>query len=144
MKFLIFLSLLIVLIFVSCGKGLTTKPQISIESINTLIPVNGQLQAKLKFTDKQGDLGGGTFTAVRVRMNILPFPTADSLNTIYPDSIPDFPNNSKGEFEFDLDASVFQEQTLRNDSLVLKFVVTDRAGNMSDTVTSPLIVALYQ
>jgi hypothetical protein len=144
MKFLVFLSLLLVIIFVSCGKGLTTKPQISIESINTLIPVNGQLQAKLKFSDKQGDLGGGTFTAVRVRMNLLPFPTADSLNTIYQDSIPDFPNNSKGEFEFDLDASVFQEQTLRNDTLVLKFIVTDRAGNMSDTLTSPLIVALYQ
>ncbi|HLX92808.1 MAG TPA: hypothetical protein VKR32_14075 [Puia sp.] len=144
MKFLVFASLSSVIILLSCGKGYTTKPQIKIESITTLIPVNGQFQATLKFTDKQGDLGGGTFAAVRVRMNVLPAPSADSLPDTYLDSIPDFPNNQTGEFEFSLDANSFHEQTLRNDSLVMKFVVIDRAGNESDTVTSPLIVALYQ
>src|SRR5271168_1218673 len=97
MKFLIFVSLLCVILLASCGKAYTTKPQITIESITTLIPVDGQLQATLKFTDKQGDLGGGTFTAIRIRENTLPFPTMDSLNTIYSDTIPNFPNNSTGE-----------------------------------------------
>jgi hypothetical protein len=144
MKFLIFPALLILIIFISCGKGLTTKPQITITSISTLVAVNGQFEAKFKFSDKQGDLGGGTFSALRVRKNLLPPPTGDSLPDTYMDSIPSFPNTSTGEFDFTLDANSFHEQTLRNDSLIMKFVVIDRAGNKSDTVTSPLIVALYQ
>lgn len=144
MKFIVFATLITSIFFASCGKGLTTKPQISIESINTVIPVDGQLDAKLKFTDKQGDLGGGTFTAIRVRMNTLAAPPGDSLPDTILDSIPNFPNNSVGEFEFTLDANSFHEQIFRNDSVVMKFVVIDRAGNKSDTVTSPLIVALYQ
>jgi hypothetical protein len=144
MKAFIFTAIAIGIIFVSCGKGNASKPQISIESITTLIPVNGEFDTKLKFTDKQGDLGGGTFVALRVRLNTQPFPPADSLATSYQDTIPSFPNSSTGQFEFTLDAGRFQEQTQRNDTLLMKFVVIDRGGNASDTITSPMIVALYQ
>jgi hypothetical protein len=144
MKFFVLLCFTTIIFFVSCGKGLTTKPQITIQSINTLIPFDGQMNATLKFSDKQGDLGGGTFVAIRVRQNTLPFPPADSLPTVFSDSIPDFPNNTTGQFQFSLDANSFHEQVLRNDTLVMQFVVIDRAGNQSDTITSPMIVALYQ
>ncbi|HLY69835.1 MAG TPA: hypothetical protein VKR53_08900 [Puia sp.] len=144
MKFLVFLSVLGIVFLASCGKGLTTKPQISIESITTLVPLGGDFNATLKFSDKQGDLGGATFTAVVISKNILPPPNGMTVDATIQDSIPDFPNYQTGEFLFTLSNNKVHQETLRNDSLIMKFVVTDRAGNVSDTVTSPTIVALYQ
>jgi hypothetical protein len=145
MKFILFFCAAIFLLVISCSKNsYTTKPQISIESITTTVAHNGQLQAKLKFTDKQGDLGQGTFTAYRVRLNTFPITPDDSVATNYAEPIPDFPDKSLGEFQFNLDAGQMQEHTTVNDTLQLKFFVTDRGGNTSDTITSPVIVVLYQ
>ena len=144
MKFLIFLTLLTVIIFVSCGKGLTTKPQISIETINTIIPNNGEFNATLKFSDKQGDLGGATLTAIIVPTNKLPPPGGVADTTTIMDTIPSFPNSPKGEFLVTLPWSSFHQQVIRNDTCFMQFFVTDRAGNKSDTIKSPQIVALYQ
>ena len=144
MKVSLFVALIILILFVSCGKSYTTTPQITIQSITPIIPVNGNFTASLKFTDKQGDLGGGTFVAIRVRTNTQPFPPMDSVSSLITDTIPEFPNHSSGSIEFTLPAGSFREQVLRNDSCVMKFQVIDRAGNKSDTVTSALIVALYE
>ena len=143
MKFTLFLITIVSLAVISCSKNsYTTKPQITIESINTLIPYDGQLDAKLKFTDKQGDLGEGSITAVRIRLN--QHPPNDSLADTYVYTIPDFPNKSLGQLEFTLPANSFHEQTTENDTVQIKFSVIDRAGNKSDTILSPVIVALYQ
>jgi hypothetical protein len=144
MKLLFFLSLAAFIVFISCGKKYTTKPQISLESITTVIAFDGTMDAKLKFTDKQGDLGGGTFIAIRKRLNQFPLPSGDSLVDMYLDTIPSFPNYSNGEFEYTLPANFFQEYQFQNDTLIMKFAVVDRAGNKSDTISSPVIVALYQ
>ena len=144
MKFIVFATLITSIFLASCGKGLTTKPQISIESITPIIPVGGEFNATLKFTDKQGDLGGGTFSSIIVPTNILPPPNGNNLTSVILDTVPDFPNNSVGEIQVTLPANSFEQQTLRNDTLVMKFVVIDRGGNISDTVTSKMIVALYQ
>ena len=144
MKFLVFLFVLTVVFFVSCGKGLTTKPQISIESINTSIPNNGEFNATLKFSDKQGDLGGATLTTIIVPTNTLPPPGGVADTTIIMDTIPSFPNSPKGEFLVTLPWSSFSQQVLRNDTCYVQFIVVDRAGNKSDTIKSPQIIALYQ
>ena len=62
MKFTYLLIAAVLIIAVSCKKNsYTTKPQITITSINTLIDSGGNLTVTFKFTDKQGDLGGGSF-----------------------------------------------------------------------------------
>jgi hypothetical protein len=141
MKRIVILSPVLFLLYVSCSKNsYTTKPQISIESINTTIAHDGQLNAMLKFTDKQGDLGGGTFTAIIVSLNQQP-PINALIDTL-PETVPSFPNHSLGEFQYTLDASRLEQHTTQNDTLKMRFCVVDRAGNASDTITSPLIVVL--
>lgn len=144
MKFTVCLLISVAILVYSCGKSMNNKPQLTIQSINTLIPLDGQLNVTLKFVDKSGDLGGGTFTAIYVPTNTLAPPPGDSLPNIFLDSIPAFPNSTTGQLQFTLPANSFHEQIFRNDTLVMKFVVVDQSGNMSDTVTSPMIVALYQ
>jgi hypothetical protein len=144
MKFIVFATLITPVFLASCGKSLTTKPQLTIQSITTVIPVNGEFNATIKFEDKQGDVGGGTFASVIVPTNVLPPPSGIQLPSIILDTVPDFPNNSTGQILVTLPANSFEQQTLRNDTLIMKFAVTDRAGNKSDTVTSQMIVALYQ
>ncbi|SRR5579862_1287289 len=143
MKASIFVILAILVLFVSCGKSGASKPQITIKSITTLIPFGSNFDAILKFTDKQGDLAGGTFVAIINPVNLDTngrFPVITSIT----DTIPDFPKYTSGEFDFTLTPTTFQKQTFRNDSLIMKFVVIDKANNVSDTITTPLIVALYQ
>jgi hypothetical protein len=143
MKFYFFLLASISLLAISCNKNsYTTKPQISIESITTVVPLNGEFDAKLKYTDKQGDLGNGIFNAVRISLNQQP-PT-DSLASEFSSPIPNFNNKSLGELEFTLPPGSLSEHTTQNDTLQFQFSVTDRAGNTSDTITSPVIVVLYQ
>jgi hypothetical protein len=142
MKFAFFLLAAFTLIAVSCSKSGSGKPEISIESINTIIPYNGELDAVLKFTDSKGDLANGTFTAIILNLNQQP-PTNLLTDTIV-STIPSFPGNTKGELEFTLPAGNFQEHATENDTLQIKFSATDASGISSDTILSPIIVALYQ
>jgi hypothetical protein len=139
----IYLLLFSMMIFIAaCSKSNSGKPVISIESINSVIPLNGELDAKLKFTQSNGQLSNGTFTAIRNRLNQQPAanPSADTIVS----TIPTFPNESKGEFLFTLDYSYLHESDIENDTIQFKFAVTDNAGNTSDTVTTGQIVILYQ
>ena len=142
MKFIFFLFAGFGFIAFSCKKTGSGKPEISIQSINTVIPYTGELDAVLKFTDKKGDLGNGTFTAIIVNLNQQP-PT-NLLNDTIVSSIPSFPSNTTGQLEFTLPAGNFQEHATQNDTLKIKFFAIDASGISSDTITSPLIVALYQ
>jgi hypothetical protein len=142
MKFTFFLLAAITLLAVSCSKSGSGKPEISIQSINTIIPYSGELDAVLKFTDKKGDLGNGTFTAIIVNLNQQP-PTNLLADTIV-SAIPSFPSNTSGQLEFTLPAGNFQEHATQNDTLRIRFSATDASGISSDTILSPIIVALYQ
>lgn len=140
-----FLLLLISLItLIACHKSNSSKPLISIESINSVVPVGGSLDAKLKFTDYSGDLNKGTFIAIRNRLNQRPLPigTASADTLIGP--IPDFPDKKQGEMEYTLDYNYLKESDQENDTIMFKFAVIDRFGNKSDTISSNKIVVLYQ
>ena len=132
-------------VMASCNKDkYQTKPQMTIESLNTLIPVGGAMQANLKFTQKDGKLGQGIFIAIRERLNQQPLPPgtggADTLVGV----IPQFPDQNQGEFQYTLDYTYLHESDTENDTFQFKFACIDRVGNKSDTITSAQVVVLSQ
>jgi hypothetical protein len=129
-------------ILVSCSKNkYTTKPQISIKSINTFIPIQGTLTVDIVYTSKSGDIGGGHLVAIRNRLNQDPLPPGSANNDSSYEDIPTFPDQSKADIQFTEDWAGYLHQSPNSepDSIVFKFAVIDRAGISSDTITSPLI-----
>ncbi|HEV8271297.1 MAG TPA: hypothetical protein VGQ04_08310 [Chitinophagaceae bacterium] len=144
MKTRIWLALIITFVMISCGKDkFETIPQLEYKSRNTdIVPVNGSLRLNIEFRDKEGDVNDSVLI-VRQRLNkrgAVQLPAN-------PYGIPHFPTTDKGEFEITLDYQ-FQLITglapiripgsnpVKNevDTLRLKIVARDHAGNKSDTL----------
>lgn len=145
MKSLIILIPAFLLVVVSCSKSSSSsKPKITIKSITTVVPVGGSFDAKLNFSTSGGNLSGGQFIAIRNRLNQIPLPP----NTGGPDTvsvtIPSFPDQNKGEFEYHLEFSALHQSDVENDTIVFKFAAISRDKVSSDTIVSPQIVILYQ
>jgi hypothetical protein len=144
MKTRIWLAVVIIFGMTACDKDkFETKPQLELKSRNTdIVPVNGDLRLNIEFRDKEGDVND-SLLIVRQRLNVrgpLQLPPS-------PYGIPDFPKTDKGEFEVSLDYQfglVFGLPPLRIpgsnpikneiDTLRLKIVARDKAGNKSDTL----------
>ena len=134
----------VVVILVACSKDkFETKPRIEIIDINSAELVQGSiLRIRLNYFDKEGDLNKGLLQIRKIRLNQSP-PIApgdyleDSLDYV----LPEFPEKDKGEITFQTDYSRLNENQNRNDTIQYKFSVVDRAGNVSDTITSAVIVA---
>lgn len=137
-------------IFTACEKDkFQTKPQLEIKSVNTrFVGQNQDLIVRIEFTDKEGDVSDSLFV-VRERLNRRRPLTERPRLIKY--NIPTF-NNKDGEFEVKLEyqraltlaLSPIRIDTIRNepDTLRLKFVAKDLAGNFSDTATvDDIIVA---
>ena len=129
---------------ISCGKDrFQTIPQLKLKSRNTdIVPPNGSLRLNVEFTDKEGDVSDSLFI-VRQRLNI----NRPLVLPVSPYNIPDFPKKDKGEFEITLTYQfglVFGLSPIRIpgsnparneiDTLRLKIVAKDNAGNKSDTL----------
>ena len=143
--FLICACSVFILVMEGCKKDqYQTNPQITIESINTIIPVDGSMQATLKFTQKDGKLGQGIFTAIRVRLNQDPLPPGTEGADTLVGAIPQFPDQNQGELDFTLDYSYLHQSDTENDTIMFKFAVLDRVGNKSDTISSEHVVVLSQ
>ena len=140
------LSLFAIMVFaiISCGKDrFQTIPQLKLKSRNTdIVPPNGSLKLNVEFTDKEGDVSDSLFI-VRQRLNI----NRPLVLPVSPYNIPDFPKKDKGEFEITLTYQfglVFGLSPIRIpgsnparneiDTLRLKIVAKDNAGNKSDTL----------
>ena|SRR5215203_2054549 len=141
-KVILFLS---VCFLIACDKDkFETKPQIEVDSYNTkALPPNATLVINLKFTDKEGDLGRGQFTYLPVRLNRRRLPGDQDYFPI-PLPIPDFTDHNNGKFELKMDWKFLHKSDRENDTINFKFVAVDRAGNISDTVTSDQVVILRQ
>lgn len=131
-------------ILVACGKDkFETKPQLTLKSVNNNeVPYNGNLVVSLGFTDKEGDVSDSIYV-IRERLNIRRPLSPPALEY----AIPEFPNRNQGEFEVNINflslingmtsievlprttPATFEQDTLR-----LKFVAKDKAGNFSDTL----------
>jgi hypothetical protein len=153
MKRIIAITLLAALI-VACNKDkFQTKPQIKIKSVTpNIVPVNGTLSVILQFTDKEGDVSD-SIIVVRERTNQKSPITPAIINT----PIPSFPNTSEGEIQVFMPYQTSQTALIAGipsipipgtgnppqkepDTLSLKFVVRDKAGNKSDTALTSVIV----
>ncbi len=138
--------LLMVTVFTACSKDTgNTKPSLSLRGINgNLFGVNeSALRITMNFKDKEGDLGNGTLTWIRNRLNIIPIDAGSSNDKVdtAANAIADFPVQSQGEIYVDIPYSILREASDANDTMVFKVFVTDREGNVSDTVTTEKIVA---
>ncbi|MFI5154058.1 MAG: hypothetical protein ACHQET_12035 [Chitinophagales bacterium] len=146
MKIILFVLVTVTLtILLACNKNeYQTNPQITVETINSLIPVGGIMQATLKFTQKDGKMGGGTFVAIRNRLNQDQLPGGTSSADTIVSGIPQFPDQNQGEFVFTLDYSYLHQSDTENDTILFKFAAIDRVGKSSDTISTGKIVVLYQ
>ena len=152
MKKLLIAGFVLVVLF-ACNKDkYQTKPQISLKSVSTkVVPTNGNLTVVLSYTDKEGDISDSLYIK-KVRLNKTVVTTLrDSLKY----KIPDFPDYSKGEIDLALQ---YQNNLIsavnpppipgsnpsvpQPDTLLLKFWIRDKAGNVSDTVTTGQIVII--
>jgi hypothetical protein len=140
--------LLVTLIAVfSCGKSNSkSKPKLTLQSITTTVdtlPPHDSLVALFKFSS--GDhLPGGTFYAIRVRLNQTPLPANDSVGLdTFPNTIPDFPGSS-GQIRFSLNHDFLSQSTPinQNDTIIYKFFAITPDSVSTDTLKSPHIVVI--
>lgn len=141
-------ALISALFFISCNKDkFNTTPSLKFDSVNTKVLNKGEaIRFNLKVTDEEGDLTDSMFV-FKVTRNC----TNSNNNGKF--KIPVFPTNKKLDVEIEV-AFAYRNNTLglpaiwepqcanRNDSCYFRFVLRDKAGNVSDTVNSPEIVIL--
>ena len=145
-RLLLFLVIATAVTIFACNKDkFQTKPTIEVKALSTKeVPApNGTMNLRLTFTDKEGDLGNGVLTYIRVRTNSTPIPnpgTYDKIDTIRT-NLPEFPSKTKGEIDIHFDYNYLDEDPNRNDSMFFKITVQDTGGNNSDTISTPVVVA---
>lgn len=142
---------LFALLAVACDKSkFQTKPTLELKSMSgNVIPVDGDLLLEFDFTDKEGDVNNTLFVK-KIRLNKQKVATVrDSFDL----PVPEFPKNTQGTIQV-LMGNAFYLASAANppkdpitgknqpDTLLLKFVLTDRAGNSSDTVTTGQVIVL--
>lgn len=129
----------------ACNKDkFETKPTLTIKSYNFKeLPRNQPLVVTLEYTDKQGDLGGGTVVYSPKRLNRRPLP---SNIPNYQDStgvtIPVYANEPKAEVDVRIPYNTLHRSDTENDTIVVRFYFIDKAKNRSDTVTTDQLVIL--
>lgn len=154
MRLFVSLLTIIIILAVSCGKDkFLTKPTIRIKSINTeYVPLNGNLIITLECTDKEGDVQDSVIIIKR-RLNRRVVPTLrDTLRFLFPR----FPATPRTEIVATLDYQTMisalnppiipgsNPPQKELDTLVLKLAVRDKAGNVSDTLTTNQIFVYRQ
>ena len=130
-------------LLIACGKDkFQTKPSITLKSISSkIIPVSGNMTLELDYRDKEGDLANEPLLFIKVRNNENVQATVrDTLEL----ELPDFPKRSQGVIQLNLDYQNYlisasspptdPDGVAESDSLTMKFVLRDNAGNISDTL----------
>ena len=150
MKIKVIIAFIAAIVIIACNKGnYQSKPTLKIKSLNgNVIPSGATLKISIEYTDKEGDLSQDTLLSIRKRLNRRPLPSSgvigQSPDTLH-NMIPKFPEKVKGEFDVSFDwAKYLHQSDFENDTIILKFVAKDRAGHISDTVSTDQIVILKQ
>ena len=128
-------------ILMACGKDtFQTKPTFTIESVSSNEIVPGQpLIVKLKYTDKEGDLGGGRIGVQKVVPQCALSNFTDTNKYVISDEVP-ATKNQQGEIEINFPYVFINPFCNFNDTATFRFWVKDKAGNISDTATTGTIV----
>ncbi len=147
-----FLIITLCCIVIACNKDkYSTKPQLSIVSINTFIPSpdtagDGSLNVVLQYTAKTGDLGGDTLIALRTRLNQDFIPVGTGNTDTFTGPIPAYPAQPKAQFLFNVPHQQLYESTSTNqnepDTMIFRFALRGPNIVASDTITSPRLIAI--
>lgn len=147
MRYTILISIFFLLLFAGCSKDkYGTTPTLKIKDINTTVLQPGSfIHFTLTFTDAQGDLSDSLYVEKYV-----PYCPASSFSDWYP--LPAFPlsKNLKGDltvnFQNNLVDPSYQNiapQCQQNDTAIFRFAIKDKAQHISDTISTPPIVIIY-
>jgi len=135
-----FLISIFILLLAGCSKDkFNTIPSLKYKSVNkNIIGRNqGDIVFTLSFTDKEGDLGD--LVVVKAE------PVCVNSNFVAPYPLPEFPTskNQDGDilvtFTYD---EISPKCAPRSDTAIFKFVLKDKAQNISDTTVSEPIVII--
>jgi hypothetical protein len=132
-----------ILVVISCSKNNATTATLSLESINTTVQVNDSMRVTFKF--KGGNIvSNNNLSWIRTRLNQAPALYPSGLDT-FGYQLPSFTGNS-GEIYISLPWNGYLNTgSPENDTLVFRFYLTNADSvAISDTVTTPQIVVLYQ
>ncbi|WP_290712410.1 hypothetical protein [Flavihumibacter sp. CACIAM 22H1] len=148
--------LLIVVVVAACGKdNFNTKPSLKLKNQSRVVPADNEaiFFVNVEFADKEGDLSGIRDSSIYFQaflLNVRSVIGGPNYPPAYA-SLPEFPDKRKGEIELRLDRFAYYKQIQSNqggndanDTLVVKIAIKDKAGNVSDTLTSDPIVLLGQ
>lgn len=135
------------LVLCSCGKDkLDTKPSIKIKSVSSNFVPNGfGLSVDLEFADKEGDISNSLFVQ-KTRTNVR---TTATIRDTFSLIVPEFTVTSRGNIRVNLTyqnhliSAISPPGTPPNfddDTLTLRFVLRDLAGNVSDTASAGTII----
>lgn len=132
------------LIVAGCSKeGIETKPRLTFKSVSTdHVFYNQDLTFTFEFSDKEGDLDD-TIRVIKVSSSWCEDPSfADSVKW----KMPNLPGtkNTEGELEIRMGyqrdlAALPCDGVDTVETAIFKFVIKDKAGNVSDTAFSPPI-----
>ncbi len=134
------------LLMFSCGKDkFNTKPTLKFKSVNSkVINRNDDLKMELNVTDLEGDLTDSIFVFRRVknctfsnRNEKYAFPVYPTKTNLDIDVLVAYTYNTS---QMPYPALLAPQCSNRNDTAIFRFVVKDKAGNVSDTVNSETIV----
>ncbi|MEO8854655.1 MAG: hypothetical protein ABI359_12815 [Ginsengibacter sp.] len=147
MRYTVLFSLFLCVIFTACTKDkFNSTPTLKFKSVSsTTLPPGQLIQFTLSFTDGPGNLSDSIFVE-KIE------PTCGASNFTEQYSIPTFPTTSdeKGDLvlTFGNNASTsysnISAQCQRNDTAVFRFAIKDKENHVSDTVSSPPIIIIYQ
>lgn len=149
------IRILVIILFVAalaaCKKDKAeTRPSLKLKSMNgNVVPAGSQLLIEFDFTDKEGDVNNSLFVQ-KIRTNKQ---TTATIRDTFSLPVPEFPKNTSGIIQALLDYSSHLTSAInppkdpvtnknQHDTLMLRFVLRDRAGNVSDTVAAGPVVVL--
>jgi hypothetical protein len=151
MKTKILLTILVVVGLAGCGKDkFNTKPTLTFRSVNTkVVPINGTLTFQFEVTDKEGDITD-TLWVRKFRLNKkvvttlrdsfkLPLPQVSKIQKAFVNVDLSYENYLKSAI---MPPTSGNPPKAENDTLQFKFVLRDKAKNVSDTFTSETIVII--
>lgn len=148
--------ILIIVAVAACGKdNFNTKPSLKLKNQSRVVPADNEAVffVNAEYTDKEGDLSGIRDSSIyfqAVLLNVRSVIGGPNYPAAYA-SLPEFPDKRSGEIELRLDRFAYYKQiqanqggTDANDTIVIRIAIKDKAGNVSDTLTSDPIVLLGQ
>ena len=150
MKTKILLTFLVMGVLYACSKDkFNTKPKLTLKSVSTkVVPFNGALNFEFEVTDKEGDISDSLYVKkVRINRRVV-----QTIRDSFAFKLPSVPNTQTTFVSIDMafnnhlisainPPSTGNPPVRENDTLLFKFILKDKAKNLSDTfVSEPIVI----